>query len=58
MDRPVQSDDCVAALIQTEMEHMPVDGYPQMLRRLGALYLAAITRDTIDRTWKVPLGSN
>uniref|UniRef100_A0A453PM36 Cyclin N-terminal domain-containing protein n=1 Tax=Aegilops tauschii subsp. strangulata TaxID=200361 RepID=A0A453PM36_AEGTS len=54
VDHPVQSDECVAALVATEKEHMPADGYPQMLlRRAGALDLAAVRRDAIDWIWKV-----
>ncbi|KAF7085958.1 hypothetical protein CFC21_089318 [Triticum aestivum] len=54
VDHPVQSDECVAALVETEKEHMPADGYPQMLlRRPGALDLAAVRRDAIDWIWKV-----
>lgn len=54
VDYPVQSDDCVAALVETEKEHMPADGYPQMLlRRPGGLDLAAVRRDAIDWIWKV-----
>lgn len=37
-----------------EEEHMPMEGYPQMLlRRLGGLDLAAVRRDAIDWIWKV-----
>uniref|UniRef100_A0ACD5YZ63 Uncharacterized protein n=1 Tax=Avena sativa TaxID=4498 RepID=A0ACD5YZ63_AVESA len=54
MDHPVQSDGCIAALVEREEEHMPMDGYPQMLlRRLGGPDLAAVRRDAIDWIWKV-----
>uniref|UniRef100_R7W5X6 Cyclin N-terminal domain-containing protein n=1 Tax=Aegilops tauschii TaxID=37682 RepID=R7W5X6_AEGTA len=54
VDHPVQFDDCVMALVETKKEHMPADGYPQMLRwPLGDLDLAAVRRDAIDWIWKV-----
>lgn len=55
MDYSVQTDGCIAALVEREVEHMPMDGYPQMLlRRLGGgLDLAAVRRDAIDWIWKV-----
>ena len=54
MDYSVQSDGCIAALVEKEEEHMPMEGYPQMLlRRLGGLDLAAVRRDAIDWIWKV-----
>uniref|UniRef100_A0ACD6AXM4 Uncharacterized protein n=1 Tax=Avena sativa TaxID=4498 RepID=A0ACD6AXM4_AVESA len=54
MYHPVQSDGCIAALVEREEEHMPMDGYPQMLlRRLGGPDLAAVRRDAIDWIWKV-----
>lgn len=50
----VQTDGCIAALVEREEEHMPMEGYPQMLlRRLGGLDLAAVRRDAIDWIWKV-----
>lgn len=54
MDYPVQSDECIAALVEREEEHMPKEGYPQELRRpLGELDLAAVRRDAVDWIWKV-----
>jgi hypothetical protein len=54
MDYHVQSDGCIAELVEREAEHMPMEGYPQMLlRRLGGLDLAAVRRDAIDWIWKV-----
>ncbi|RCV08452.1 hypothetical protein SETIT_1G327700v2 [Setaria italica] len=51
---PLQSDECVAALVERETEHMPVEGYPQKLqRRYGGLDLAAVRRDAVDWIWKV-----
>lgn len=49
----VQSDDCIAALVEREEEHMPMEGYPQrLLQRPGGLDLAAVRRDAIDWIWK------
>ena len=55
MDYSVQTDGCIAALVEREVEHMPMDGYPQMLllRRPGGLDLAADMRDAMDWIWKV-----
>lgn len=51
---PLQSDDYVAALVEKETAHMPVEGYPQKLqRRYGDRDLAALRRDAVDRIWKV-----
>ncbi|XP_062221935.1 cyclin-D3-1-like [Phragmites australis] len=53
-DFPLQSDDCIAALVEREVEHMPMEVYPQKLQRLhGGLDLAAVRRDAIDWIWKV-----
>ncbi|TVU28612.1 hypothetical protein EJB05_20135, partial [Eragrostis curvula] len=53
-DFPLQSDDCIEALVEKEEVHMPADGYLQKLhRRQGGLDLAAIRRDAIDWIWKV-----
>lgn len=50
----MQSDDYVAALVEKETAHMPVEGYPQKLqRRYGDRDLAALRRDAVDRIWKV-----
>jgi cyclin D1/2/4 len=54
MGYPVQTDDIIAALVEREEEHMPTEGYPEMLRRrLAGLDLAAVRRDAIDWIWKV-----
>jgi cyclin D1/2/4, plant len=54
MDFPLQSDDCIEALVEREEEHMPVEGYLQKLqRRHGPLDLGTIRRDAIDWIWKV-----
>jgi cyclin D1/2/4 len=54
LEFPLQSDECVAALVERETEHMPVEGYPQKLqRRYGGLDLAAVRRDAVDWIWKV-----
>ncbi|KAG8059359.1 hypothetical protein GUJ93_ZPchr0002g24981 [Zizania palustris] len=54
MDFPVQSDECIAALVETEEKHMPMEGYHQrLLQRPGGLDLAAIRRDAVDWIWKV-----
>ncbi|KAL5208624.1 hypothetical protein ABZP36_033059 [Zizania latifolia] len=54
MDFPMQSDECIAALVETEEKHMPMEGYPQrLLQRPGGLDLAAIRRDAVDWIWKV-----
>lgn len=51
---PLLSDDCVAALVEKEVEHMPAEGYPQKLqRRHGDLDLAAVRKDAVDWIWKV-----
>jgi cyclin D1/2/4 len=51
---PLQSDDYVAALVERETEHMPVDGYLQKLhRRHGGQDLAAVRWDAVDWIWKV-----
>jgi len=48
------SDDCVATLVEKEVEHMPAEGYLQKLqRRHGDLDLAAVRKDAIDWIWKV-----
>lgn len=53
MGYPVQTDDIIAALVEREEEHMPMEGYPEMLRRrLAGLDLAAVRRDAIDWIWK------
>ncbi|CAM0944022.1 unnamed protein product [Alopecurus aequalis] len=54
MGYAVQTDGCIAALVEREVEHMPMEGYPQMLLpRLGGVDLAAVRRDAIDWIWKV-----
>jgi cyclin D1/2/4, plant len=51
---PLLSDDCVATLVEKEVEHMPAEGYLQKLqRRHGDLDLAAVRKDAIDWIWKV-----
>jgi cyclin D1/2/4, plant len=53
-DFPLQSDDCIEALVEKEEEHMPVEGFLQKLqRRHSPLDLGAIRRDAIDWIWKV-----
>lgn len=53
-DFPLQSDDCIEALVEREEAHMPVEGYLQKLhRRYGGLDLGAIRKDAIDWIWKV-----
>uniref|UniRef100_A0A804NXJ9 Cyclin C-terminal domain-containing protein n=1 Tax=Zea mays TaxID=4577 RepID=A0A804NXJ9_MAIZE len=50
---PLLSDDCVATLVEKEVEHMPAEGYLQKLqRRHGDLDLAAVRKDAIDWIWK------
>ncbi|KAF0933099.1 hypothetical protein E2562_013837 [Oryza meyeriana var. granulata] len=54
MDFPVLSDECIAALVGREEEHMPIEGYPQrLLPRPGGVDLAAVRRDALDWIWKV-----
>jgi cyclin D1/2/4, plant len=51
---PLLSDDCVAALVEKEVQHMPAEGYLQKLqRRHGDLDLAAVRKDAVDWIWKV-----
>jgi cyclin D1/2/4, plant len=53
-DFPLQSDDCIEALVEKEEEHMPVEGYLQKLQpRHSPLDLGVIRRDAIDWIWKV-----
>ncbi|KAL6633508.1 hypothetical protein ACP70R_026179 [Stipagrostis hirtigluma subsp. patula] len=53
-DFSLQSDECIAALVEREVEHMPVEGYPEKLqRRRGGLDLAAVRRDAVDWICKV-----
>ncbi|KAG2661722.1 hypothetical protein PVAP13_1KG265098 [Panicum virgatum] len=50
---PLLSDEYVAALVERETGHMPVEGYPQKLqRRHGGLDLAAVRKGAVDWIWK------
>uniref|UniRef100_A0A0D9VLB0 Uncharacterized protein n=1 Tax=Leersia perrieri TaxID=77586 RepID=A0A0D9VLB0_9ORYZ len=55
MDLPMLSDECIASLVEREVEHMPMEGYPQRLLQPppGCLDLAAARRDALDWIWKV-----
>ncbi|GJN22353.1 hypothetical protein PR202_gb09908 [Eleusine coracana subsp. coracana] len=53
-DFPLQSDECIEALVEREEQLMPVEGYLQKLhRRHGDLDLGGIRKDAIDWIWKV-----
>uniref|UniRef100_A0A0D9VLB1 Cyclin C-terminal domain-containing protein n=1 Tax=Leersia perrieri TaxID=77586 RepID=A0A0D9VLB1_9ORYZ len=54
MDLPMLSDECIASLVEREVEHMPMEGYPQRLLQPppGCLDLAAARRDALDWIWK------
>ncbi|KAK3155347.1 hypothetical protein QOZ80_2BG0202050 [Eleusine coracana subsp. coracana] len=52
-DFPLQSDECIEALVEREEQLMPVEGYLQKLhRRHGDLDLGGIRKDAIDWIWK------
>uniref|UniRef100_A0A0E0K5G8 Uncharacterized protein n=1 Tax=Oryza punctata TaxID=4537 RepID=A0A0E0K5G8_ORYPU len=54
MDFPMLSDECVAALVGREEEHMPMEGYHQRLQpRPEGLDLAALRKDALDWIWEV-----
>ncbi|KAG8076847.1 hypothetical protein GUJ93_ZPchr0006g45447 [Zizania palustris] len=54
MDFPLQSDDCIEALLVREEEHLPMEGYFQrLLLQPDGLDLAAVRSDAIDWIWKV-----
>ncbi|XP_015688943.1 cyclin-D3-1-like isoform X2 [Oryza brachyantha] len=54
MDFPALSDECIAALVEREEEHMPMEGYPERLQpRPESVDLAAVRRDALDWIWKV-----
>ncbi|XP_062233297.1 cyclin-D3-1-like [Phragmites australis] len=53
-DFPLQSDDCIEALLGREEEHLPMEGYAQrLLQQPGGSDLVAMRCDAIDWIWKV-----
>uniref|UniRef100_A0A0A9CZY8 Uncharacterized protein n=1 Tax=Arundo donax TaxID=35708 RepID=A0A0A9CZY8_ARUDO len=54
IDLPLQSDDCMEALLGREEKHLPMEGYAQrLLQQAGVSGLATIRSDAIDWIWKV-----
>uniref|UniRef100_A0A0E0DYX8 Uncharacterized protein n=1 Tax=Oryza meridionalis TaxID=40149 RepID=A0A0E0DYX8_9ORYZ len=55
MDFPLQSDDCIEALLgREEQQHIPMEGYLQrLLLQPDGLDLVAVRSDAIDWIWKV-----
>uniref|UniRef100_A0A0E0HMQ9 Cyclin C-terminal domain-containing protein n=1 Tax=Oryza nivara TaxID=4536 RepID=A0A0E0HMQ9_ORYNI len=55
MDFPLQSDDCIEALLgREEQQHIPMEGYLQrLLLQPDELDLVAVRSDAIDWIWKV-----
>ncbi|GJN00315.1 hypothetical protein PR202_ga17738 [Eleusine coracana subsp. coracana] len=54
IELPLQSDDCIEALLKREEEHMPMEGYAErLMQRPGGSDLVAVRRHAIDWIWKV-----
>lgn len=54
MDFPLQSEDCIDALMEREEEHLPMESYSQrLLQQPEGLDLVTIRSDAIDWIWKV-----
>ncbi|KAL6861263.1 hypothetical protein ACP4OV_016963 [Aristida adscensionis] len=55
IDFPLQSDECIEALLRREEEHLPMDGYAQRLQRQQreGSDLVTIRSAAIDWIWKV-----
>ncbi|KAK3128725.1 hypothetical protein QOZ80_6BG0465610 [Eleusine coracana subsp. coracana] len=54
IELPLQSDDCIEALLKREEEHMPMEGYAErLMQRPEGSDLVAVRRHAIDWIWKV-----
>ncbi|TVU12054.1 hypothetical protein EJB05_45677 [Eragrostis curvula] len=54
IELPLQSDDCIEALLEREVEHLPMEGYRQrLMQQPWGSDLAAVRRHAIDWIWMV-----